>query len=138
MNFLQYDTQSLAIFRGYGLEEADLMVLGKKEVERVHDHDEPPTSYKIECKCGAEYFCKLSKNKYRARCRECGATVFTDRTAEKEVYPTTGEKATLITNRYFVEKEQQQPHEDTHEAKLLKAIDKNFRSGYVDPCNLAI
>lgn len=132
------DTQSLAIFRAYGLGEADLTVLGKKEVERVHDHDEPPTSYKIECKCGAEYFCKLSKNKYRARCRECGETVFTDWTAEKEIYPPTGEKATLITNRYFVEKEQQQPHEDTTESKPIKNINKNIGKGYVDPCNLAI
>lgn len=138
--FFTIDTQELVLFRAYNVGEIELEVTQEREpfkkLERSTEFSGLPESYKIECKCGAEYFCKLSKNKYRARCRECGETVFTDRTAEKEIYPPTGDEATLMTNRYWVEKDV--PPEDTHKEKPLKNINKNFGKSYVDPCNLAI
>lgn len=57
--------------------------------------------YKVECKCGADYFCTLFANAVRCRCRECNETVFVDNFAPKR----TGDNnrtATLVTNKYRV------------------------------------
>lgn len=138
--FFAIDTQELVMFKAYGVGEIELRVEQEREPFKKIEHPKVfsglPTSYKIECKCGAEYFCKLSKDKLKARCRDCGATVFTDRTAEKEIYLPTSDEATLMTNRYFVEREL--PHEDTTEVKSIKNTNKNIGRDYVDPCNLAI
>ncbi|WP_196595425.1 hypothetical protein [Pectinatus frisingensis] len=60
--------------------------------------------YKIECRCGAEYFCALYTDSVRARCRECGEKVFYDKNTEK-VIDGNGNPAGVMTNRYFVEQE---------------------------------
>jgi len=59
--------------------------------------------YKVECRCGTEYFCVLGAERVRARCRSCNEIVFADRNVEKIPDPRDGESSTLMTNKYFVE-----------------------------------
>ncbi len=71
--------------------------------------------YRVECECGAEYFCSMNVGRDYARCRECKSKVYADRQAERMPDPTDGAEATLLTNRYRAERDR--PAE------------------YVDPCD---
>lgn len=73
--------------------------------------------YRVECKCGAEYFCTMNVGRDWARCRECKSKVFADRQAEPVTDPADDAAATLLTNRYYVEK------------------NDPSNSTYVDPCD---
>jgi hypothetical protein len=57
--------------------------------------------YKIECKCGAEYFAKMYADTEKCRCRECNDRLYVDKFAPKQ-YGDNKEPATLATNRYKV------------------------------------
>jgi hypothetical protein len=59
--------------------------------------------YRVECKCGAEYFAEMNAGRAKAWCRQCKAAVFTDRKADSKAAD--GSAATLLTNRYWVERE---------------------------------
>ncbi|SDD89015.1 hypothetical protein [Sporomusa acidovorans] len=65
------------------------------------DQEAPKELYKIECKCGAEYFCRLFSNTTKCRCRECNDTVFVDKFTPKRIGDN-NQPATLVTNRYRV------------------------------------
>lgn len=74
--------------------------VSEQERQMVAGPDMPKELYKIECKCGAEYFCNLFSDTQKCRCRECGLTAFVDKFEKR-----TGDNnrsATLITNRYRV------------------------------------
>lgn len=58
--------------------------------------------FHVECRCGAEYDCSMNAGRPKARCRDCQSTVFADRAVDP-VY-VDGYKATLMTNRYWVER----------------------------------
>jgi hypothetical protein len=87
--------------------------------------------YRVECKCGAEYFCAMNVGREKARCRDCQENVFADRHAEP-VRTETGAKATLLTNRYWVERE---PRPEQPVATTPN--EGNSGSGYSDPCKIA-
>lgn len=76
--------------------------------------------YRVECECGAEYFCSMNVGRDYARCRECKCKVYADRQAERIPDPIDGAEATLLTNRYRVERNEE-PGRVTQE--------------YVDPCD---
>lgn len=63
--------------------------------------DIPKALYKIECKCGAEYFARLFSNTTGCRCKQCGDRVDMDAYAPKRSGDN-NEQATLITNKYRV------------------------------------
>ena len=89
-------------------------------------HDEERERYRVECECGQEYFCSMNTGRDRARCRECKATLFADRQAERVKDPVDGDFATLLTNRYWVQQaERREPSKFSGKAKY----------GYADPCN---
>ena len=65
------------------------------------DQEVPKDLYKVECKCGADYFCRLYNDTSKCRCRDCGETVYVDKFAPQR----TGDNripATLATNKYRV------------------------------------
>lgn len=64
---------------------------------------EPPVKklYKIECKCGAEYFCTLYSDTKSCRCRECQSRVWVDEFAPTQL-GSNNETAILATNQYRV------------------------------------
>lgn len=104
--------------------------------------------YQVECKCGAEYFCTMNVGRTKARCRNCKATVFADRQAERVPDPMDSTAATLLTNRYWVEREALpscdpallgdnptlagQPPRELSQGSMYIGRDKR----YSDPCNL--
>lgn len=57
--------------------------------------------FKIECRCGASYFAKLSSDSESCRCRACNDRVFVDWTAPL-VEAGKGRHAVLATNKYRV------------------------------------
>jgi hypothetical protein len=61
----------------------------------------PKELYKVECKCGTEYFCRLFNDTTKCRCKECNDTVFVDKFAPQRTGDN-GQPATLVTNRYRV------------------------------------
>ena len=64
--------------------------------------------YRIECKCGAEYFCRLYDDSVSCRCRECKEKVFYDREAEMK-FGENNEPAMIMTNKYFVKQDEERP-----------------------------
>lgn len=76
--------------------------------------------YRVECECGAEYFCSMNVGRDYARCRDCKKKVYADRLADRIPDPMDGTAATLLTNRYWVERDDD-PGRVTQE--------------YVDPCD---
>lgn len=58
--------------------------------------------FHVECRCGAEYNCSMNAGRPTARCRDCQAPVFADRSAG--TVDVSGSAATLMTNRYWVER----------------------------------
>lgn len=73
----------------------------------VQDAPGQQEKYRIECKCEAEYFCTMNVGRDKARCRDCKSMVFADRCAEKVTDPIDNTDATLMTNRYWVEKDRE-------------------------------
>lgn len=57
--------------------------------------------FKVECSCGADYYCTLFDDTNDCKCRECNERVFVDRyTAKKK--NSFGQEATIVTNMYKV------------------------------------
>lgn len=101
----------------------------QKAVQDVPGQQE---KYRVECKCGAEYFIELAAGKTKAWCRECRTAVFADRKAE--VQTADGASATLLTNRYWVEREQLS--ELKKEVASVSSMAKSCGKDYVDPIGL--
>lgn len=86
--------------------------------------------YRVECKCGAEYFAEMNAARTKAYCRDCKTPVFADKKAE--VKTADGAAATLLTNRYWVEREQQAgPPKEIPAPQLSQSFGKQYK----DPCN---
>ena len=107
-----------------------------------YEDDGERERYRVECKCGAEYYCTMNIRN-RARCRECKAPVFADRNAEPAKDPMDGVVATLLTNRYWVEKDSSyEEREREFKPSTSRPVDRNLRNisqnhgrNYEDPCN---
>lgn len=89
--------------------------------------------YRVECKCGSEYFADMNTGRSKAWCRTCKGAVFADRQADKVTDPSDGVEATLLTNLYWVERDPK-PSEPKRDLPVSK-INQNFGKQYKDPCN---
>ena len=78
--------------------------------------------YRVECECGAEYFCSMNVGRDYARCRDCKKKVYADRSADRIPDPMDGTEATLLTNRYRVERDEDPGHRPATQE-------------YMDPCD---
>ena len=74
----------------------------KTEDDYVEQCLEEKELYHIDGRCGAEYTCSMNTGREKARCRDCQSAVFADRGAGK--VDIGGDGATLMTNRYWVER----------------------------------
>ncbi|HML33836.1 hypothetical protein [Sporomusa sphaeroides] len=72
-----------------------------KVLPTAPDKEKEKALYKVECKCGADYFCRLFSDAQKCRCRECNDTVFVDNFAPKRTGDNS-QPATLVTNKYRV------------------------------------
>lgn len=79
----------------------EMLAAAGEPVDDIH----PKAVYKIECKCGTEYFCKLYADADSANCKECGERVFFDKNAELQL-DKYGQPAKIMTNRYYVNREE--------------------------------
>ena len=86
--------------------------------------------YRVECRCGAEYFCSMNTGRDRARCRNCNSSVFPDRQAATVYDAVTDMQATLMTNRYFVDRGMPKAP-----APAALPADQQQRKLYRDPCD---
>jgi len=87
------DLQEVVMMEVHGLDMKNFTTKTSIEQER----------YKVDCQCGAAYFCILGAGRIRARCRVCNDVVIADRNAETVTDQRDGVPATLMTNKYFVE-----------------------------------
>ncbi len=89
--------------------------------------------YRVECKCGSEYFADMNTGRSKAWCRTCKGAVFADRQADKVTDPSDGVEATLLTNLYWVERDPKpvEPKRDLPTPKLGQSLGRNYK----DPCN---
>lgn len=104
------DTQELAVFRAHGIGECELQSQGNmnafssRNASAGNQNAMPKAlgtaTYKVECKCGAEYICRLAADRYKARCQKCHEAVYRDDQAVEPLAD--GGEAALMTNRYFV------------------------------------
>lgn len=136
------DTQDITIFRVQGIGECDLEQVKTLNTNPLTSRNAPVSNqnatssrietaaYQIECKCGAEYVCYLGSDRYKARCRECGASVFRDE-AIKEALDD-GKEATLMTNRYFVPRDDGQVTKRDSDPKNRKVEPGEYQ----DPCRI--
>lgn len=136
------DTQDISIFRVQGIGECDLEQGKTRNMNPLTSGNVPVSNqnatsskietaaYKIECKCGAEYVCYLGSDRYKARCRECSAFVFRDEAIKEPLDD--GKEANLMTNRYFVPRDEGQfnKREIKHQTPKLE------QGEYQDPCRI--
>lgn len=64
------------------------------------DENKDKALFKIECKCGVDYFCILFADARRCRCKICGDTLYVDKFASR--IGDNSRPAMLATNRYRV------------------------------------
>jgi hypothetical protein len=110
-----------------------------KQAPMIYETSGEPERYRVECKCGTEYFCTMNATRPKARCRDCQSIVFADRQVDKITDSSDGSEATLLTNRYFVSQEPYQVHEPYQKKPVdtnLRSISQNHGRGYKDPCQL--
>jgi hypothetical protein len=72
-----------------------------EELSRAYN--KPKELFKIECKCGEEYYKELPFYTQKNSCEKCSQMVFVDR--KKGKLESANGLVWLITNRYFVERE---------------------------------
>lgn len=77
----------------------------KEEVPKEPVEDDGKAQFKIECKCGHEYYARMHKEAQKARCRACQERVYRDPMALVE-NPLSSKPAWLMTNRYYVKNEE--------------------------------
>jgi hypothetical protein len=136
--FVAIDMQEVVAMRVSGLPDAD-WIETKQAAPVIYESIGEPERYRVECKCGAEYFCTMNASRPKARCRDCQSTVFADRQVDKITDTSDGSEATLLTNRYFVNREPYQarePYQETTLGRDLREISKNHGREYKDPCQL--
>jgi hypothetical protein len=99
------DMQEVVVMLVSGLEDGEWVNEQiKPATENPFQEDGERERYRVECKCGVEYFCSMNPGRTKARCRDCKATVFADRQVDPVTDPLDGVAAVLMTNRYWVEK----------------------------------
>ena len=136
--FVAIDMQEVAAMHVSGLPDAEWVEI--KQAPVICETSSEPERYRVECKCGAEYFCTMNASRPKARCRDCQSTAFADRNVDKLNDPSDGSEATLLTNRYFVSREPYQAREQNQEratsGRDLRNINQNHGREYKDPCRL--
>jgi hypothetical protein len=135
--FIAIDMQEVAVIQVGGLPGVEW--IKPQPILPVYEFTTEQERYRVECKCGAEYFCKMNPKRPKARCRDCQETVFADRQAEEIIDPADGAEATLLTNRYFVSREPYQvnePCQNLSPRRELREISKNHGREYIDPCRI--
>jgi hypothetical protein len=135
--FVAIDMQEVGAIHVSGLPDEEW--IRPQPVLPVYEFTTEQERYRVECKCGAEYFCKMNPNRPKARCRDCQGTVFADRQAEEIIDSADGTKATLLTNRYFVSRELDKanvPYLNNSPGRELRDISKNNGLEYIDPCRI--
>ncbi|AIF52036.1 hypothetical protein UFO1_2489 [Pelosinus sp. UFO1] len=126
------DMQNVVAIHVTGLPELDWI-----RPQPVYEYTTEQERYRVECKCGAEYFCNMNPSRPKARCRDCQSIVYADRGAGKVVDPCNTTGATLLTNRYYVEdKPKVSEHIENSSGHDLREISKNNGRGYKDPCKI--
>jgi hypothetical protein len=136
--FVAIDMQEVVAMRVSGLPDAE-WIEAKQVAPVIYETSGEPERYRVECKCGAEYFCTMNASRPKARCRDCQSTVFADRQVDKITDTSDGSEATLLTNRYFVSREPYQarePYQGKPAGRDLKNISQNHGREYIDPCQL--
>jgi hypothetical protein len=129
--FVAIDMQEVVAMHVSGLPNADW--IETKQAPVIYESSSEPERYRVECKCGAEYFCTMNTGRPKARCRHCQSTVFADRQVDKLNDPSDGAEAMLLTNRYFVSRE---PSREKSIGRDLRNISQNHGREYKDPCQL--
>ncbi|MDU2064397.1 MAG: DUF5651 domain-containing protein [Sporomusaceae bacterium] len=144
--FIAIDLQEIAGIR------ADKLPSGQWVKQRIHTLygvDKGPVTpaainnpasghYRVECRCGAEYFATMSKGRNKALCRICSAAVFSDYNADGGT-DQEGNHSTLMTNRYFVKRENMMPgmasETPVKESKPTEQTEPKTNAGtdYIDP-----
>ncbi|SFM21828.1 frataxin family protein [Pelosinus propionicus] len=139
--FVAIDMQEVVGMHVSGLEDLEWAKL--KPVQTQSNSTTDQERYRIECSCGAEYFANMYNGfpggRTKGRCRECQKTVFADLQVKEISDPSDGVGATLLTNRYFVNREPQQVKEMCQEqapSRNLQVHSKNYGREYKDPCQL--
>jgi hypothetical protein len=135
--FVAIDMQEVVAMHVSGLPEEEW--IKPQPTYPVYEFTTEQERYRVECKCGAEYFCKMNPNRPKARCRDCQGTVFADRQVDKIPDPSDEADATLLTNRYFVSRDPYQarePYQETTLGRDLREISKNHGREYIDPCSI--
>ena len=110
MQLIGIDMREVVTVTGGGIEDGVWQrcePLGVYQANREHVRQDIPRTderelFHVECHCGAEYNCSMNAGRPTARCRDCQAPVFADRTADP--IDVSGSAATLMTNRYWVER----------------------------------
>ena len=136
------DMQEVVAFVVPGVEngswEAELQPAaaeGPKERPWYHvPYTEEKELYQIECRCGAEYVATMNAGRLKARCRDCNASIFADRSFGG--VDVDGKQATLLTNRYWVERTGEAAPIVTQEpAPSQEKPEPPCGSTYRDPCD---
>nr|WP_092074964.1 DUF5651 domain-containing protein [Dendrosporobacter quercicolus]NSL49592.1 hypothetical protein [Dendrosporobacter quercicolus DSM 1736]SDN24045.1 hypothetical protein SAMN04488502_11548 [Dendrosporobacter quercicolus] len=153
------DMQQVVSMQVIGLEDGSWQRQAERPTVKPQAQQFPPgidttarERYRVECKCGAEYFCSMNAGRYKARCRNCNETVFADRKAALVPDPMDGAAATLLTNRYWVERNDGYSGRASELSALTEsnpalpdqAPQESYRGfkytgrdkRYADPCNL--
>lgn len=82
--------------------EKDGVRFSREDIKDLESEFLKKALYKIECKCGAEYFCTLYENSEKCVCRECKEKVYFDKDAAVR-YGDNEKPAMLMTNKYYVD-----------------------------------
>ncbi len=92
------------------LEKQDDVPAPRKEEAKpptpIHAVERPTSAsqqYRVECKCDAEYFCRMNPGRQTAGCRDCSAPVYVDLNAKGIKNPFGDGDVVLLTNRYRTE-----------------------------------
>lgn len=138
--FVAIDMQEVVAMQVVGLPDGDWV---KPQLNvTAYEFTTEQERYRIECKCGTEYFATMNAGRSKANCRDCKYTVFADRQTDKIIDQASGSEATLLTNRYFVTNPPQSPQYNIPLEKMeLKEVPdlrniKNVGRDYKDPCQL--
>lgn len=106
------DMQDVVTIQAPGMEYRPQRPFGPRPAGGYEDTGERER-YRVECECGAEYFCSMNVGRDYARCRECKGKVYADRQAERIPDPMDGAEGTLLTNRYRVERDRPAEYMDS-------------------------
>ena len=146
--FVAIDMQEVVTIQVAGLSNTDGAIIQPSVPD--YEYTNERELYRIECKCGSDYFATMNAGRTKANCRDCKYTVFADRKAERSS-TTGGVETILLTNRYYVSNDTNVRataavsilnnaiiQEETKEVITVSDLRniKNSGHDYKDPCQL--